>query len=779
MATNISIPTYGFVNHILALNEGNWRTFFKPFITDSIQSGLATLAGANMTVYVSAGECRCGAVMGILDEMIALDVANGDSTYNRIDSVIVQYTYGEPSTLAVAIVQGTPSANPVPPTLTKVYDTLWQMEIAQILVPSGATSSSEFTITDKRVIYESIESIIDDNTESEERVWSSQKTHEEIVSLSTEIYDSLNTKADAIERTTSGDIVTITDGADNLPVKELVVGIEPVQDLHGYDNPWPAGGGKNLLHVTATTQTISDVKFTVNDDGSILVNGTASATATLDIGSLTFSDIVSGQSYKVNGSASITTAWIIVGYYLNNTYVSEFISSNGADTSFTPVNDGTYDEIRVRIRVGNGQSVSNKTFYPMIRASSESATFAPYSNICPISGHSQAVVTRTGKNLLRNNTVSYPYTKNDVTITKNQDGSLSLSGSNSGSEILLTIYSLDKKNLDLLDGNAYLYGGAQQIENAQIIITYYKSDGSWLTDARNINGFIISVPDGAYSARIQIRIVANANNINGITLYPQLELGSSATAYEPYQEIQQVTVQFPATLQNPEGVYYGGNVNLSTGILTIDRIKKKVGNYAWSKNTGTHIFYSNIDRTIKPQTSIICSEYKSVSWEVEEDNMPDFSIKLGTAESNQQQICIRDDRYSNASTFKSDMSDAEFVYYLNEPTIMHLHPQQISTILGLNKIWANSGDILSLTYRADMKTYVDEQVAEANLKTRQMMTTVTTKMVAPSNLVVGDIVIVNDDLYKVINSNIASGEAMVVGTNVEKITLTEYIQSLI
>ena len=640
MATNISIPTYGFVNHILALNEGNWRTFFKPFITDSVQSGLATIAGANMTVYVSAGECRCGAVMGILDEMIALDIANGDNTYDRIDSVVVQYTYGEPSTLAVAIVQGTPSANPVPPTLTKTYDTLWQMEIAQILVPSGATSANEFTITDKRVIYESIESIIDDNTESEERVWSSQKTHEEIVSLSTEIYNSLNTKADAITRTISGDIVTITDGGDNIPVKELVVGIEPVQEGTGDPSP------ENIRPISGWTGT------NIQRTGKNLLN-------------------------PANFSSSDVT-----------------VDTNGIYTfTMNGYNADLY----------SGQNGS--------------------SHVIPSSYFGKL-----------------PYL---------QSGTYTWSFKNISGGAVRGVYKVDK------NGNLTAAFSTYEQEGDYYKVTFTLTSSSMITITR----------------------ISNTNP--AVFSEPQLELGTQRTAYEPYQPIQQVTVQFPATLQNPEGVYYGGNVNLSTGILTIDRIKKKVGNYAWSKNTGTHIFYSNIDRTIKPQTPIICSEYKSVSWEVEEENMPDLSIKLGTAESNQQQICIRDDRYSNASTFKSDMSDAEFVYYLNEPTIMHLHPQQISTLLGLNIVLADSGDILELIYRADMKTYVDEQVAEANLKTRQMMTTVTTEMVAPDNLVIGDIVIVNDDLYKVINSNIASGEAMVVGTNVEKITLTEYIQSLI
>ena len=50
--------------------------------------------------------------------------------------------------------------------------------------------------------------------------------------------------------TASGAIATFPDGADGIPIKQLSVAIEPVQDLHGYENPWPAGGGKNLLPMT-------------------------------------------------------------------------------------------------------------------------------------------------------------------------------------------------------------------------------------------------------------------------------------------------------------------------------------------------------------------------------------------------------------------------------------------------------------------------------------------------------------------------------------------------
>ena len=62
-----------------------------------------------------------------------------------------------------------------------------------------------------------------------------------------DVKNTLSHKADVIYDTASGDIASFPDGADGLPVKDLTVGIEPVQDLHGYDSPWPGGSGKNKL----------------------------------------------------------------------------------------------------------------------------------------------------------------------------------------------------------------------------------------------------------------------------------------------------------------------------------------------------------------------------------------------------------------------------------------------------------------------------------------------------------------------------------------------------
>ena len=738
MATNISIPTYGFVNHILALSEDNWRTFFKPFITDSVQNGLATIAGANMTVYVSAGECRCGAVMGILDEMIALDVANGDSTYDRIDSVIVQYTYGEPSTLAVAIIQGTPSANPVPPTLTKVYDTLWQMEIAQILVPSGATSSSEFTITDKRVIYESIESIIDDNTESEERVWSSQKTHEEIVSLSSEIYDSLNTKADIITKTVSGNIVTITDGGNNIPVKELVVGIEPVQDLNGQANPYPAGGGKNKCPLPSSGDTINQVDFTVNKDGannpvSITVNGTASGTVKFLLSDNL--NLAVGETYTVSGcpSGGGASKYMIRIYDENDTAIA---TDTGSGATFTYAAG-----YKAMIVVVNGQTVSNIIYKPQIELGSTATSYVPYENICPISGWTQTNVVRTGRNLL--DETDYDYSTATQRRWHSTDGGILLKAG--------TTYTFSD------------YG----IASGALINLYFKkySDQSTITSANNVI---------SYTPTEDTIVYLQAYRGDGIPdgVHFQLELGSIATAYESYHG-----TTLPISWQSEAGMVYGGTLDVLTGEMRVTWIA--IDSTAWD-----YYATSNGYKAYRIQNLPYGSGGGGSG--VETPALSNVVNEFGSFSSSAMSKNICQPPRQNSTTaylaLRSDLTatDVQLVYTLATPLTYTLTPAQtLSLLLGDNVLWADTGDILNLTYQTDTKKYIEQKVADTNRKTCEMMTIVTDKMIAPDNLTVGDLVIVNDDLYKVINSNIASGEAMVVGTNVMKITLAEYIQSLI
>lgn len=130
------------------------------------------------------------------------------------------------------------------------------------------------------------------------------------------------------------------------------------------------GNGKNLLKNTANSNTVSGVTFTVNDDGSVGVSGTASTTIYFHINTFT---CLAGKTYRLTGCPS---GGSINGYYLYYKYTDTAYAndiSNGIN--FTPSADITNAVI---ISVKSGTTV-NTTFYPMLRFASETDdNYEPY-----------------------------------------------------------------------------------------------------------------------------------------------------------------------------------------------------------------------------------------------------------------------------------------------------------------------------------------------------------------------------------------------------------------
>lgn len=179
----------------------------------------------------------------------------------------------------------------------------------------------------------------------------------------------------------TGTVSTIEDGTD-LPMSSLKVDIEPVQDLHGYDHPWTGGSGKNLLEVTATSQTIYGITFTVTDKATILASGTFQSQANFLIGYISLKT----GTYIISGVPS-APSWQTFQMYIITANGNEYASLDG--TQFTVSEDGEFP-VYISIYGALSQVIE---FKPMIRlASVTDATFEPYSNICPISGWTEANV---------------------------------------------------------------------------------------------------------------------------------------------------------------------------------------------------------------------------------------------------------------------------------------------------------------------------------------------------------------------------------------------------
>jgi hypothetical protein len=137
--------------------------------------------------------------------------------------------------------------------------------------------------------------------------------------------------------------------------------------------------GKNLLQHTVATQTINGVTFTVNDDKSVTVNGTATDNATLYL--TQNMPVENGKTYIVNGtpsSASLTNYYMVIQKRLGTTFIT---SAQVLKEGLSVKCDDTFDTLYLGIAVLKGKTVNNLTFYPMIRLADTNDTYEPYKEL--------------------------------------------------------------------------------------------------------------------------------------------------------------------------------------------------------------------------------------------------------------------------------------------------------------------------------------------------------------------------------------------------------------
>lgn len=176
----------------------------------------------------------------------------------------------------------------------------------------------------------------------------------------------------------------------------LNVDIQPVQDLNGYEYPWIGGAGKNLFHVTREGRTNGGITYTADTSANVIhASGTATAASyAYSNGGWTWANsmLLKAGTYtasmtEVNG-ARFTIYEVLESGGVNNVPLVELTSS---PATFTLTED---THIGFQIRIENGTTVDD-TLYIQIESGSTATAYEPYSNICPITGHTSATVTRT------------------------------------------------------------------------------------------------------------------------------------------------------------------------------------------------------------------------------------------------------------------------------------------------------------------------------------------------------------------------------------------------
>jgi len=546
-------------------------------------------------------------------------------------------------------------------------------------------------------------------------------------------------KADIIKTSASGSIVSISDGAV-YPVDALTVGIEPVQDLHGYANPWPAGGGKNLLNLA------NSENGAINTSGQETMN-------TENWRSTVFIPITAGETYTLSAKSSLNATARLYWYDSNQDFISPRIEGALKVTATAP-NNAAYAKWTFATVSVFTQEIAEANDLQLERGSTVTS-YAPYSNVCPISGHTQTVVTRTGKNLLDCTTANR--SDNTSTLTKSE-GVVNLVNTSAtrycgfnffGNPNFInkllpkTTYTLSFDVSGTLTTN-WSVGLRNYVTNTFITFISVSTAGhysvTFSTDTSD-NCYLLFTRSGNSTANVDVTF----SNL-------QIELGSTATAYASYQGTS-ITIDL-------DGTIYGATIDVLSGVMTVTDARVNLASLAWSWNSTRLLWVSNsiANAVSVTESNVVTSAISEYYMSDSNTHLAETAGLIGMAIHNNGSVRVR-----NGSDSVTPVG--YLVYPLKSQTTVQLSPATLSLILGDNNIWADTGDT-SVGYRADTKLYIERLTKPSE-----------DDMTANVNIASGKFFMVGNNLYYS-TASIASGEQIVPGTNCTALSLADALNNL-
>lgn len=309
------------------------------------------------------------------------------------------------------------------------------------------------------------------------------------------------------------------------PLKECKIGFEPVQDLHGYSNPWPAGSGKNIAKPYDNSYISSTyVSFDYSaSTGTFHCSGSASASS---------SHSSPSASNAINNNATFTlpagtyTLSIIDG---DGTYIyAQCVSSTetvlAETTSHVSFTTNEALTVFVRLKVAAGATVDN-TVKIQLEAGSTATSYVPYENVCPISGWTRCEVYQRGKNLINLNDI-----ENNKSIA--QDGTIPLT------------YNFSITGFIPVKEVYYTLSATGGTDNANFRLHGYDESKNWveqidITLVHTGSAYEKTFKPSANIAYVRLSYITTATNL-------MVELGQVKTTYEPYSGTT-IPITFPAT----------------------------------------------------------------------------------------------------------------------------------------------------------------------------------------------------------------------------------------
>lgn len=310
--------------------------------------------------------------------------------------------------------------------------------------------------------------------------------------------------------------------AGGIPAYTVEISEEIVKDTVGWT-------GKNLVKKT-NSATHNGITFTVNEDNSVTVNGTATATAfwgapaTIEVDDF----IMSGCPQNGSSNSYLIDVRNAVGGV--SPYSRDY-QDTGNGIQFHNDSEQT---VYINIRIASGYTANNLVFKPMLRkADITDPTYEPYHETveqCKFDRAEQRVLG--AKNLLSQSFSFSQATVYGITFTILEEGKIKIDGTNDGTAInYFLINNLTPPKGDYILSKGYKNANVKLSADAYNDTTWVKNLAtSGVEDEKPL-----TIDYSGYN-RVRFQIIIEKNTVvDNIMVYPMLRLASDPDdTFAPY-----------------------------------------------------------------------------------------------------------------------------------------------------------------------------------------------------------------------------------------------------
>ena len=404
--------------------------------------------------------------------------------------------------------------------------------------------------------------------------------------------------------------------------------IEPIQDLHGLPFPYVGGAYKNKLDSS---------KRVTNPDWCVFGGTLSDNVPNGDV------SVKSGQ-WTISISEVVSTLQV---YDASGTRLAA--DSNANHLTFTSAAD---QNIKIAMNKIGGDW-ANYTY--QLESGSTATSYAPYSNICPISGRAEVVVVDEGINIWDE---QWEIGGIDATTGQNNNANNCIRGAG-----YIGVTPTQSIYLKFPTGS-----------DKRMVVHWYDRNKNYIAP-RSIydNTKAVTVPSNAYYMRFYMTDEYGTTYGNNISVnYP-----STFTDYVPYAH-SSATIQLGQTV-------YGGTVDLVTGAVRITHAIEDMGNLTYSK-LANNIFAVSISDKAIGRTNFLSSQYEVIdsAW----GSLANGQI---TGAQSSGYIHVKDERYNDETDYKTAVTGAKICYELATPIELTLSPVAVEMLKGYNRLSSDGG----------------------------------------------------------------------------------------